>query len=145
MTTATAAASPAQVRIAVLGFLAAPDDAGFARDLRGTVRWAARKDRRWALARSDVELDAAMREHGCLEPDELCLARVATGLDVDAVVFGRVTKTRGRRWSVGLYYFDRHQVRVTRSTVDVFAVAGSDVDDLRPRAKAYVDALAGGR
>lgn len=139
---ARADAGAARSRIAILGFLASPDEASFARDLAGTVRWAARKDRRWDVVRAD--LPAAMASQGCREPDEACLHRIARDLRVDGIVFGRVAKNRGRSWSVGLYYFDRRQVRVTRSTVDAIALAVADVDQLRPRAKAYVDALAAG-
>lgn len=132
--------------VAVLGLTASQDAArDLAFDLTGTLRWEARRVRGWLLLPKPLDPLAERRTHRCPELDDVCLIRIARSENLDGLVFGEVSATRNRRYSVALGYFDRSRGRVTRSVTDTFPQVAGDVDALRSRVSGYLDVLSGRR
>lgn len=103
---ALAAPVCAQPTLAVLGLSSETQDEEVARALTDKLRAKAAGSPQWTLSSTSASLDQMMMVHDCESVDSDCLAKVATGLDVEQLVYGKIERdsgTKALRAEVNLY------------------------------------------
>jgi hypothetical protein len=127
----------AQPTVAVLGLSSETQDEDLARSLTDKVRAKVAGSAKWTLSSTSASLDQVMMVHDCESVDDACLAKVAGGLGVEQLVYGKVMRGAGSA--------------APRAEVNLYAPSGSrtasaditDTDALDPVAASLVQQLSG--
>lgn len=88
-----AASAFAQPTVAVLGLSSETQDEELARALTDKLRAKAAGSPQWTLSATGASLDQMMMVHDCESVDTDCLAKVASGLDVEQLIYGKLVRT----------------------------------------------------
>lgn len=100
------ALASAQPTIAVLGLKSDVDDEELARALTDKLRAKTAGSPQWTMSSTGASLDQMMMVHDCASADQECLAKVAVGLDVEYLIYGKLVRSSSPptlRADVGLY------------------------------------------